>query len=88
MSDNITPPLSRLETSLLAAWQRAGRVRVTLADVQKAVPDRDASVVAARLVHKGLLHRVGPGVFLMRELQGNTAKRRRGVEFDPVESRQ
>lgn len=63
------PALSRLETGLLAGWQRAGRARVTLDDIALAAPEHDPSAVAARLVAKGLLYRLGPGVFLVRALR-------------------
>jgi predicted transcriptional regulator of viral defense system len=67
--DTSVQSLSRVETSLLASWDRSGRAHVTLEDILADVPDHDPSVLASGLVRKGLLYRVGPGVFIIRALR-------------------
>lgn len=62
-------PLSRRETSLLAAWERERRVAVTMADIRKAVGTTVARDVASRLVVKKVLERIGRGKYLIRPLR-------------------
>jgi predicted transcriptional regulator of viral defense system len=69
VTDSIAEPLSRIETNLLATWERSDKTRITLDDISAGAPDHDAYVLASSLVRKGLLHRVAPGVFLVRALR-------------------
>src|SRR6266542_1766871 len=70
--------LSRVETSLLASWERSGQTRITLDDLIASAPHHDPYVLASSLVRKGLLHRVAPGKFLVRAL------RTAGREWSPT----
>jgi predicted transcriptional regulator of viral defense system len=54
---------------LLGAWERERRVIASLEDLREAVGHPAAQDVAARLVQKGVLERVGPGRFLIRPLR-------------------
>jgi predicted transcriptional regulator of viral defense system len=67
--DRSVQSLSRVETSLLASWERSGRAHVTSDQILADVPDHDPYVLASSLVRKGLLHRVAPGVFLIRAMR-------------------
>lgn len=69
MADSSAESLSRVETSLLASWERNGQARVTLEDLLVGAPTHDPYVLASSLVRKGLLHRVAPGKFLVRAMR-------------------
>lgn len=58
-------PLSRREVRLLAGWERARRVSVTIDDVRHLV-GQAANDVIKSLTRKGALQRVKSGVFLVR----------------------
>jgi len=59
-------PLSAREVELLAGWERARRVLLTISDFRAAVGDRAAADVARRLVAKHALERVARGQYLLR----------------------
>ena len=60
-----TTPLSRREVGLLAEWERARISSVTIDDVRRLVGAPAKDVVKA-LARKGVLQRVGRGVYLVR----------------------
>lgn len=64
-----SPPLSRREVSLLAAWERERRVTLTIDAIREAVGADSARDVAARLVRKRALERIGRGKYLVRPLR-------------------
>jgi predicted transcriptional regulator of viral defense system len=61
-------PLSAREALLLSSWERERRVLVSTADIRKAV-GMAANQVAARMVRKKALERVGRGRYLVRPLR-------------------
>jgi predicted transcriptional regulator of viral defense system len=62
-------PLSRREVTLLAEWERARRVVLTIGDLREAVGADAAQDVAWRLVRKKALARIGRGRYLVRPLR-------------------
>lgn len=58
-------PLSVRERRLLVGWERSRTSRVTRAELVGLVGADQASNVANRLIRKGVLRRVGRGVFLV-----------------------
>lgn len=64
-----TAPLSRREVTLLAGWERARQVVLTIDDLREAVGADAAQDVAWRLVRKKALARVGRGRYLVRPLR-------------------
>jgi predicted transcriptional regulator of viral defense system len=62
-------PLSRREVTLLAEWERARRVVLTMDDLREAVGADAAQDVAWRLVRKKALARIGRGKYVVRPLR-------------------
>jgi predicted transcriptional regulator of viral defense system len=60
------PGLSKREQALLAAWEREGIRSITLRQIQESVGPGSARVVASRLVRKGVLDRLRPGLYAVR----------------------
>lgn len=63
-----TPALSARETTLLASWERERRSRISLYELQRLV-GHTAPLVATRLAAKGVLERVGRGIYAIRPLR-------------------
>jgi len=68
-----TPGLSARETMLLSSWERERRHRVTIDDVRQAV-GHTAPLVAKRMAKKGVLERIGRGVYWVRPLRALTTR--------------
>lgn len=60
------PGLSKREQSLLAAWEREGTRTITLTQLRELVGPSTARIVASRLVRKGVLDRIRPGLYAVR----------------------
>lgn len=65
MSDNIRG-LSARETALLTRWERRRRSHVTIGEIAREVGASKAHMAASRLVRKGVLDRIGRGLYLVR----------------------
>jgi predicted transcriptional regulator of viral defense system len=65
--------LSPRETQLLSSWERERRHRVTLDDFRRLV-GHTAPLVAKRMAKKGVLERVGRGVYWIRPLRALAAR--------------
>ena len=58
--------LSKRERALLSEWERARKKSVSLGEIGDAVGEPVARVVASKLVHKGVLDRIRPGLYAVR----------------------
>jgi predicted transcriptional regulator of viral defense system len=58
--------LSKREQALLTSWERARKRTTTLSDIAHLTGDSVARVVAPRLVRKGVLDRIRPGLYAIR----------------------
>lgn len=58
--------LSKREVALIAGWERARRKYLTTEDVRRAVGDSVAPTITSSLARKGVLERIGRGVYLVR----------------------
>lgn len=67
------PSLTSRETAVLAWADRARQTRVTVSDVAEAVGTAAAAKTAASLARKGVLDRVGRGVYVVRPLRAVAA---------------
>lgn len=63
-----TAGLSSRETELLAAWERERKIRISLDELETVVGPT-AKMVSARLIAKGVLERVGRGIYAIRPLR-------------------
>lgn len=67
-TDIYNAPLSAREVHLLASWERARKIYVTMADVRAAAPTQHKNVVRG-LVAKGVLSRIGRGRWIVRPMR-------------------
>jgi len=62
------PPLSRRELALVSTWERERRSRIRLGELRSTV-GAVAPSVAHRLARKGVLQRIGRGIYLIRPVR-------------------
>jgi predicted transcriptional regulator of viral defense system len=58
--------LSKRERALLSEWERARKTSVSLGEIAREVGEPIARVVASKLVRKGVLDRIRPGLYAVR----------------------
>src|SRR5436309_761939 len=74
-------PLSARERGLLAHWERGRATRVLRAELAESFGPGGASDITKRLVRKGVLKRVGRGVFLVVPMRAQAVPSTRSAAY-------